>query len=878
MKLLTMFFVLATIVSAQAQTLKGKLIDQQTNQTIPYANVILKGKYIGSSSNDKGIFRFPLNNENRKDSLLVSCIGYEPKTLPINQLSLLLVNTIYLKPSSTELDMVLVKSKMPTVEEIIRKTSNKFKKQFRKAPYLGEFYYAESKYVDNEFASGLEGVGDIYFHKFKSSLHNNRQYWGQNLLLFDELRSNKTHNWNFDKSWDISDMDESEIKLLKKHNDLEEYYTRSLNENYLLSSLSIGYGWSIIANGPLFVTSDFTYKLEDIIDRNNEALYVLSFTTKDSIQVKGSGKIYIRENYEVTSITSKDFNIPFEKNYGYTLKPYIKNRKKSEGKIQFTYLNGQAYLQNINYTVDYNNPDTPITYEGVINVTNFSTVECYNLRSATMFRFGDANMLSMDGARPFAKYNGAFWEFRPISVTKHSKQINLKEIRTKSLYDIHEKERVAYDKRYNSRFPTDSLKVKAKTKRYLDYRTSRDLLKRSAYGDLVIADDRSNKKVIKEEFNNMTNPKQYHADLFNQKQSIMDSLNYQLAFMKQVEEGSYIINNTSNTYESSFELFKRVIKNMGDTLLAYRPKLSERYVKESKGNILALWFEANTIYAETFTESIRANNSNHLLSALYMFDLNDTSMYSSPVLAQYIAELIDTHINLIENQYTPIEKPLRFSSSLSDIQHFQKINTQYIANKQLQEEVLFQYMKEQYHNDTLQNTTYNHYIKQFKQEYPQSKYQKELTLLTKRRKGFEYYRLSKQYELLDTELNEVKKSFSKGIYVIDIWASWCGSCIRSIKNTYPSLIEKYASKDVQFVFMSFDQGVKRWRDTLKKYPLQNAEQYKVSDEEQRAMKEALNVRGFPLQLIVKDGIVIKRITGANHYLLEKEIEALVKLN
>lgn len=52
--------------------------------------------------------------------------------------------------------------------------------------------------------------------------------------------------------------------------------------------------------------------------------------------------------------------------------------------------------------------------------------------------------------------------------------------------------------------------------------------------------------------------------------------------------------------------------------------------------------------------------------------------------------------------------------------------------------------------------------------------------------------------------------------LIDIWASWCGDCIRGLPKI-KALQEAY--KDVVYVFISVDDSSKDWKQGIKKYSI-----------------------------------------------------------
>ena len=72
-KSLTLFFILLLLICSHlyAQSLKinGKVIDESTGETIPYAVVVLKSSHAGTSADSSGNFR--LNIIGRRDTLLI---------------------------------------------------------------------------------------------------------------------------------------------------------------------------------------------------------------------------------------------------------------------------------------------------------------------------------------------------------------------------------------------------------------------------------------------------------------------------------------------------------------------------------------------------------------------------------------------------------------------------------------------------------------------------------------------------------------------------------------------------------------------------------------------------------------------------------------
>ncbi|MGK0254444.1 MAG: hypothetical protein ACI9OE_001945 [Mariniflexile sp.] len=143
---LTVLFLFFHITHLQAQeSISAKLIDTSTKKTIPFASISLNNKS-GVISNENGEFQIQLNgNTTEKDSLFISCLGYEPKQIKVEKFK---DSLIYLNPKSIELDEVLVLNKTYTVEEIIEKANENLTKNYAFTFNKKKLFYRESYFTD----------------------------------------------------------------------------------------------------------------------------------------------------------------------------------------------------------------------------------------------------------------------------------------------------------------------------------------------------------------------------------------------------------------------------------------------------------------------------------------------------------------------------------------------------------------------------------------------------------------------------------------------------------------------------------------------------------------------------------------------------------
>lgn len=100
----------------QEYTIMGKVVDKTTGEPISFANVVVKGKNIGTAANDSGYYTLTLHNP--YDTLIASLIGYEDLYMPISQGRNQVID-FYLEPSNIGLSEVVIWGTGERLEDII---------------------------------------------------------------------------------------------------------------------------------------------------------------------------------------------------------------------------------------------------------------------------------------------------------------------------------------------------------------------------------------------------------------------------------------------------------------------------------------------------------------------------------------------------------------------------------------------------------------------------------------------------------------------------------------------------------------------------------------------------------------------------------------
>jgi len=92
-------------------TLSGKVIEISTGKPVPYCNIGIAGKNIGTLSDPDGSFELAIPKSNENDSVIFSSIGFDRKKLSVAQLSGKGAIIIELKPSNIVLREITIGAK-----------------------------------------------------------------------------------------------------------------------------------------------------------------------------------------------------------------------------------------------------------------------------------------------------------------------------------------------------------------------------------------------------------------------------------------------------------------------------------------------------------------------------------------------------------------------------------------------------------------------------------------------------------------------------------------------------------------------------------------------------------------------------------------------
>lgn len=158
-----------------SQMYSVQLINKDNGERIPYANIGIVNKNVGTVSNTKGEFNIELSSKYDNDTLYISCIGYERKVYSISKFKNLFRNI--------DQCIVELQPKIYVLDEIVVKPTN------MRIYTLGNFCEANSAYgnafYSKELGTEIGVLVNLPDNKNNAYLQNFRFYVGK--FTFDKF-------------------------------------------------------------------------------------------------------------------------------------------------------------------------------------------------------------------------------------------------------------------------------------------------------------------------------------------------------------------------------------------------------------------------------------------------------------------------------------------------------------------------------------------------------------------------------------------------------------------------------------------------------------------------------------------------------------------
>lgn len=170
MKKIIYFIILSYFIicklSAQDIFIASKIIDNETKKGVPFANIYIQNNGIGTASNEEGNFVLKIPNQNKKDTIIISSIGYKTQYFPI--FSFLSNTIIRLEADKVVLGEVTIKelSAYTILEISLNKITTNYADDNQ--PSIYTLYSRETTKINDNTSLLVEWISKIYRSKEKN--------------------------------------------------------------------------------------------------------------------------------------------------------------------------------------------------------------------------------------------------------------------------------------------------------------------------------------------------------------------------------------------------------------------------------------------------------------------------------------------------------------------------------------------------------------------------------------------------------------------------------------------------------------------------------------------------------------------------------------
>ena len=261
-------------VNILVRYIRGVVMDKKTRKPLPYANVFIINKSIGTISNASGAFMLKLTDIPPEDTLGVSYLGYRLFRMPLSDIDTNHI-TIRLSTDQVQLDEIIIRPYDPIY--IITKAVESIPDNYElNASVLTAFFRESTKQNDDNIS-----LSEAVIHIFKES--------------YMSLRPDKVKIYKGRKGNNITNKENIDFIV----------------QGGLYNNLQL----DIVKNGITFLDKDYfhlyDYSIDKIIYNQERPTYVIVFDQRDGVNYPCyMGKLYI--DVESLAIIGANFELSQE--------------------------------------------------------------------------------------------------------------------------------------------------------------------------------------------------------------------------------------------------------------------------------------------------------------------------------------------------------------------------------------------------------------------------------------------------------------------------------------------------------------------------------------------------------------------------------------
>ena len=306
-KIIAYFLFLFFAFAAKAQTVKGRIVDANSNQNLPFVSLLIKNTQTGTLTDIDGKFTLDILGTHNTE-IQISYLGYVPQTIAVSSLKDIEKIVVKLKPQAFSLQEISVMAKENPAHRIIKKaTKNRPRNNpekmhsFTYDSYTKFFVTADTKAsIDSVSTEDTTMTGMDKFFK------NQHLFLIESVTKREFLKPDKNHETVLASR--VSGLKNSPFALLATQLQSFSFYddfVTVLDEKYL-NPLSQG------------STRKYFFLLEDTLYSGADTVFVISFEPRKNKKFDGmKGILYINTNtYAIQNVIAE----PYRKHTGITIK------------------------------------------------------------------------------------------------------------------------------------------------------------------------------------------------------------------------------------------------------------------------------------------------------------------------------------------------------------------------------------------------------------------------------------------------------------------------------------------------------------------------------------------------------------------------------
>jgi len=147
------------VAEAPSILFKGTIFDEKKSEPLPYCNILLKGRSMGTISNQEGKFIFKIPAIAADDTVRISCMGYHPHWIAVAELGQYNEKDIILKRSTIQLKSIDVVHFNP--QQVLDSFHHHLDRNYEENYVLLTAYYREVIKQNNQYTDVSEAIMEV---------------------------------------------------------------------------------------------------------------------------------------------------------------------------------------------------------------------------------------------------------------------------------------------------------------------------------------------------------------------------------------------------------------------------------------------------------------------------------------------------------------------------------------------------------------------------------------------------------------------------------------------------------------------------------------------------------------------------------------------